>query len=255
MILELVQQTSLTYSEGEAKPIPLEQRVPTSTLQSNDTAAPKPDSVGASSGTSIGSIISPLVVNRAASASSMAKLEEFYAKGMGTTMTHNVDSNGVVKKCFLWTGATVDVCFTQRADSATRGDWKVADFENMLNTVHKNFMEGHPFCGMDKWEDNHYAIDSKTADTTKIVDYINVQKPYHYCATTAQSTTLHYIWDPTGWSIQLDLRFTTVPDDCKTSAVTERWFAEQWMADHTNPACTLEPNKCASQSSLEAVVV
>ena len=30
-------------------------------------------------------------------------------------------------------------------------------------------------------KDNHYAIDSRGADTSGIVSYINSAKPYHYC--------------------------------------------------------------------------
>ena len=40
---------------------------------------------------------------------------------------------------------------------------------------------GHPLCGVDKWEDNHYAIDSMNADTSSIIDYIDSKKPYYYC--------------------------------------------------------------------------
>merc|ERR1712217_681079 len=134
---------------------------------------------------------------------------------------------------------------TQRDDSATKGTWKVADFENMLNNVHKTLMDGHPFCGMDKWEDNHYAIDSQTADTSKIVAYINSKRPYHLCQSGSSgppgpgggsSTTVHYIWDPTGWGIQLDLRFTTVPDDCKNAPSSGLGSGNE---GHENPACTL----------------
>ena len=54
----------------------------------------------------------------------------FWQNGMGTTMTHSesgTDANGgqYTKKCFLWTGASMDVCYTQRDDSATSGSWKV----------------------------------------------------------------------------------------------------------------------------------
>merc|ERR1712232_677158 len=107
----------------------MEQRAPSSLLSKLSSKA-----------YNAGSIITPLVVNRAASSKSMAQLEEFYVNGMGTKKTHDETKNGVTKKCFLWTGASVHVCFTERADSATKGDWKVADFENMLNTVHKNLM-------------------------------------------------------------------------------------------------------------------
>merc|ERR1712151_1003327 len=140
---------------------------------------------------------------------------------MGTKLSLDSSENGVTKKCFLWTGATVDVCYTQRDDSATKGSWKVSDFEDMLNTVHKNIMDGYPFCGMDKWIDNHYAIDSRTADTSSIVSYIDSNKPYHYCKSGGMSgrsghstTSVHYIVDPCGWGIQLDMSFSSSPSDC-----------------------------------------
>jgi len=261
MVLELVQQSSLT-SEGEpVAALSLEQRVPTIALPFITTGESKSDISLATS--SVGAYIVPLVVNRAASASSMVKLEKFYVDGMGTTKTHDETKNGVTKKCFLWTGATVHVCFTQRADSETKGDWKVSDFETMLNTVHKNLMDGHPFCGMDKWEDNHYAIDSFTADTAKIVEYINSVNPFHYCTSTGgstgerytfppgDSTSLHYVWDPTGWGIQLDLQFSSAPNDCKQTASARG----RLQGSHTNPACTLEPQNCGSQVSALALVV
>merc|ERR1711924_227346 len=139
---------------------------------------------------------------------------------MGTNKSHDSTDGEVVKKCFLWSGATVEICFTQRPDNATAGDWKVVDFEDMLNTVHGNIVKGYPFCGMDKWEDNHYAIDSRTMDTSDIISYINKENPFHYCETSLpwSSTSLHYVWDPTGWGIQLDLSFTTVPDDCASTS-------------------------------------
>lgn len=254
MILELVQQSSLTEGEKTFKAVSLEQRVPTSALPSISASASESKGVRGVSSSSVGAYIVPLVVNRAASASAMAKLEDFYVSGMGTTKTHDETKDGVVKKCFLWTGATVHVCYTQRSDDATKGLWKVSDFETMLNTVHNNLMAGHPFCGMDKWEDNHYAIDSMTADTSTIINYINTQKPYHYCETSeapsGSSVTLHYVWDPTGWGIQLDLKFTSVPDDCETTASKGRR-----LQSHTNPACTLDPQDCGSGMSPVSTVV
>merc|ERR1740121_2571976 len=86
------------------------------------------------------------------------------------------------KKCFLWPGATGNVCFTNRPDSATLGSWKVGDFEDMLNTVHSNLLSGHPFCEVDKWFDNHYAIDSQSADSSKILSYVNEKNPFHVCS-------------------------------------------------------------------------
>merc|ERR1719502_2654390 len=128
-----------------------------------------------------GGSMTALSVNRAVSSAALAKLDDFYVTGMGTKKVSEDSGNGYTRKCYLWSGAEVDVCFVNRADSATKGDWKVSDFENMLNTVHKNIIVGYPYCGMDKWEDNHYAIDSQSADTSKIVSYVNSKSVPHIC--------------------------------------------------------------------------
>merc|ERR1711976_287626 len=161
--------------------------------------------------------LSPISVNRAASSATMAKLDDFYVKGMGVKKVSDHSANGVSRKCYLWAGATVDVCFTNRPDSATKGDFKVADFENMLNTVHKNIIVGHPYCQVDKWEDNHYAIDSFSASTSSIISYINANNVPHVCESGSGGSGmsgLHYIFDPTGWGIQADLSFSSQPTDC-----------------------------------------
>merc|ERR1711906_50227 len=92
--------------------------------------------------------LTPLSVNRAVSASTLAKVDDFYVKGMGTKRVSDVSdaSSSYTRKCYLWTGAEVDICFTSRDASATKGDFTVVDFENMLNTVHKNVIVGHPMC-------------------------------------------------------------------------------------------------------------
>lgn len=150
-------------------------------------------------------------------------------------------------------GASVDLCFYSRDDSTTKGDFKVGDFEKMLNTVHANIIAKYPYCARDKvrldlhlvslctclnfssllsssqaccapvslpplvyflfvrshswaadvilhllinpahvncamllqWTDNHYAIDSFSADTTKIVSYIDANNVPVYCEGTA----------------------------------------------------------------------
>jgi hypothetical protein len=248
MILELVQQTTLVYSELEARPRGLEQRVPTSTLRLHESHKARARSNVNISGSSVGSIIIPLTVNRAASAAAMSRLDDFYVTGMGTTKTHDSTAGEVTKKCFLWSGATVDVCFTQRPDSATAGDWKVSDFEDMLNTVHGNIVGGYPFCGMDKWEDNHYAIDSRSIDTSGIVSYINSAKPYHYCeASPSGSVSVHYVWDPTGWGIQLDMQFTSVPDDCSsTRRLSSNFLSPNGVGNTFNPVCEIDLSVCPS---------
>jgi len=194
--------------------------------------------------------LTPLSVNRAVSASTLAKVDDFYVNGMGTKRVSDVSdaSNSYTRKCYLWTGAEVDICFTSRDASATKGDFKVADFENMLNTVHKNVIVGHPMCHTDKWEDNHYAIDSFSADASSIVSYINNNNVPHVCAAGGSSSGpgggLSYIMDPTGWAIQADLSFTTLPSDCSSV------FTPRRLQGTYNPAC--EPGTCASD---KAVVV
>lgn len=191
-----------------------------------------------------GAIISPLAVNRAADESTMAKLEEFYVTGMGASMAVNSTGGGAdpdfkAYKCFLWPGATVDVCFYSRAASATKGDFKVADFEKMLNTVHENIIVKYPFCGRDKWTDNHYAIDSFQADTAKIVSYIDEKSVPVYCESTPFGTSAHYAIDPTGWGIQMDLQFSTTPKACSSSKNS----AARNLLQHSNPACS--PGTCS----------
>lgn len=61
--------------------------------------------------------------------------------------------------------------------------------------------------------DNHYAMDTSNGPTADdkdssdyILDYVNsVAGIYVYC----EDSTPHYITDPTGWGIQLDVTFTT----------------------------------------------
>ena len=119
MVLELCAAITLSYSIGEPVPIALEQRVSDEALLT--TTAQLTSMVGAE--------IAGLAVNRAASSAAMDKLEAFYVDGMGTKMSYSATTSEYTKKCFLWTGATLDVCYTTRADSATKGNWKVCPLQ------------------------------------------------------------------------------------------------------------------------------
>merc|ERR1712048_1116099 len=243
LILELVQKASLTFTE-EQVPIELEQRVPDSVLAEQESRFATKNAVLDTTGDYIVS----LVVNRAASSKAMSRLDEFYVTGMGTTRTHDATENGATKKCFLWPGATVNICFTNRADNATLTDFKVGDFEDMLNNVHSTIIDGHSWCPMDRWFDNHYAIDSRSVDNTKILNYINSKKPFHTCGNNPmRGTGLSAVFDPTGLGTQMDTG-TGLPNDCNT-------FATSFNASdngHSNPACTVDTSKCGS---LTAVLV
>jgi hypothetical protein len=238
LILELVQKTSLTYTDGQA-PVELEQRVPDSVLAEQADRLSADENV---SDTTSDYIVS-LVVNRAASSKAMSELEDFYVSGMGTTKTHDSSANGVTKKCFLWTGATVNICFTNRADTETSTSFKVGDFEDMLNNVHSTIIDGHSWCPMDRWFDNHYAIDSRNVDNTKILNYINSKKPFHTCGSNPmRGTGLSAIFDPTGLGIQMDTG-TSLPNDCNS------FLSASVEGGGNNPACTIDTSQCGSLSS------
>jgi len=239
MVIEFVQASSgvnLTLSADEPPPTQMEQRVSDKVLGTINTG-----------NTALGA----LAVNRGASSYGIGKVSDFYT-GMGATATLDRTEVGATgsastKKCFLWTGATTEVCYTNRPDTDTKGDFTTCKFEDMLNTVHHNLMSDHPLCGMDKWEDNHYAIDSHTADTSKIVSYIDSAKPYHYCEAAmgpgAGGNSLHYVWDPVGWGIQLDMQFSSAPSDCSSRRSAAQVFplaenSRKLLSRGTsNPAC------------------
>ena len=246
LVIELTSQQTLAL-KSTRRPVryarPAERRASARAL----TMAAKLHAASSSSA----AIISPLAVNRAVSAATMAKLDNFYMTGMGTSkVTDESDADGYAKKCYLWPGATVDVCFYQRDDSETKGSWKVGDFETMLNTVHKNIIVGYPLCGTDMWEDNHYAIDSFKADTKAIISYIEAKDVPHICTSSPLGTSLHYAFDPTGWGIQLDLGFSSAPSDCKSAfdvLQTKRKLTgieSRRLQGKSNPAC--DPGTCAS---------
>jgi hypothetical protein len=252
LILELCQKGDLTYEDTEVQPILLEQRVPSSTLIAHEARMTRNGKK--LSAASAGAYLVSLGINRAASSKAMAKLEDFYVNGMGTTKTHDATKDGVTKKCFLWPGATGNLCFTNRPDSATAGDWKVGDFEDMLNKVHSTLVGGHPFCVVDKWFDNHYAIDSQSADTSKILSYVNDKKPFHVCGGGPMGGNgLSTLFDPTGEGIQLDIGGLGTPDDCASEAAMLGNSSQKLWAGPGNPACTTDSSKCGTDSDVVVV--
>jgi len=247
MILELTSKKSLSLGETQRAihvAAPSERRMSKRAIAMVAELEEKSSLSGAS--------LTPLSVNRAVSTAVLAKLDDFYVTGMGTKkVSEDTDAaNGYTRKCYLWPGAEVENCFTNRDASQTKGDWKVEDFENMLNTVHKNIIVGHPYCGLDKWEDNHYAIDSMSADTSKIISYIDKNSVPHICESGgggSGGSGLHYIIDPTGWGIQADLGFSTGPSDCSSFAGN---FSRRLQGG--NPACS--PGTCGSGQPAAVIV-
>jgi hypothetical protein len=209
--------------------------------QANRTKAGQPDT---------GDVIYIHRVNRAASRTAMDKLEAFYVTGLGQTMSSHTGSSseGAETKCFRWSGATVDVCYQWRADTETAGDFKVSKFEDMLNTVHTNLLKGQPLCGVDKWFDNHYAIDSMSLSGSTFVTYVNDNPDaFYYCSSAmgpgASGYTLHYLFDPCGWGVQLDVNMNGVsaPSGCSSAAAAAA-SAPAFVQGTGNPACS--PGTC-----------
>jgi len=237
LLLELVQKTSLSYADGDA-PVQMEQRLPDSVLAEQDAVLSGQEAVADTTS----DIITALVVNRAVSSKAMSQLEDFYVTGMGTSKSMDSTENGATKKCFLWPGATVHNCFTQRADSETSTSFTVSDLEDALNGAHERIIADHPWCPMDRWFDNHYAIDSHTVSNTQILNYINSKKPYHTCGSNPmRGTGLSAIFDPSGLGIQMDTG-TGLPNDCSTDALPDFLTA----TGGGNPACTVDTSKCGS---------
>merc|ERR1712136_383269 len=100
--------------------------------------------------------------------------------------------------CFLWSGAKGDVCFTNRADESTAGSFKPKDFETMLHTVHSTLLT-NPNCAMDRWVDNHYAMDLRQGNCDGL---------------------MNYVVDPSGWGIQLDMRTSVSVPGCSSEFLT-----------------------------------
>jgi hypothetical protein len=197
----------------------------------------------------VGDVIYVQRVNRAASRSAMDKLESFYVDGIGQTLSSHTGNSSAESetKCFTWSGATVPVCYTWRPDSYTKGDWKVSDFEDMLNTVHTNLLKGQPLCGVDKWFDNHYAVDSHSLSGSTFVDYVDKNSDaIYYCSSNmgpgASGYSLHYLFDPCGWGVQLNVNMNGVsaPSGCSSAAAAAG--NPTFVQGTGNPACS--PGTC-----------
>jgi len=180
-----------------------------------------------------GASLSLGAVNRAVSAAVYDALDAFYVDGIGATLASKYEEGDVKRKCFLWPGAGDDVCFATRPDANTSTAWKVGDFEKMLHAVHAVNLK-NPLCAMDKWTDVHYAVD--THDTnSKVVPLIESTKAAHFCFSTTQ---LHYLVDPTGMSIQLDMTVADASSVCGSSDRHRRLQPPGPPGPGGNPACS-----------------
>ena len=235
LIVELVATASETLSAPESSTpvVALEQRMTASRLEA--FAATPPD----------GLRLALASVNRAASTNEMlSEIRTFYTEGVGASVTAATTTalptaRGTAavaalatKECYLWPGAGSDVCFTVRPEitststnttSGGTSSFGVADMETMLSSVHNAWLNGAPSCAMDRWVDNHYAVDLD-GDFQALLDFVVENGLPYTCGSdpfavgSTTSVGAHYVFDPTGWGIQLDIPFSTTLPGCEDAA-------------------------------------
>jgi len=220
MIIELIGDSTL----DQASALTLEPRMTTARMSQVKSSPPE------------GDLLTAVAVSRLVS--DMELIDDFYTNGVQATQTQQYSQGGTTRHCYQWPGSKGDVCFVQRADSATSGAFKAKDFEEMLKAVRANYEGKNPECGMDRWEDNHYAVDLMQASFSKLGSYIENssgdKKVYYQCGGGPMGNGPHYISDPTGWFIQADFSFSS--NLCSSSS--------RRLQQHKGPNC--EGGTCSS---------
>jgi len=225
MVIELMSNTSALLVK-RTDLITLEPRLSTTRL--NDLLARAPLRRG---------VLQPVRVSRAAT--NLTALDAFYVDAMRTQQTLVIERPDVGVRCYEWPGANADVCFVRRPESASTGSFSVADFETMLHTVAQTVVTT-PLCNMNRWADNHYALDlfGTEGEFDYIVDYLDATPTSRFqCATfgpqPSSGPAVHYLYDPTGWAVQLNMEFTKSPKRCVTQAA-----AAKLRTASSNPMCS-----------------
>jgi hypothetical protein len=156
------------------------------------------------SGTNPAHIIYASSINRAVS--DMDKVNDVYVNYLGATVTHQVDADGLSRRCYYLgvqtTSGDIDVCFTKRTGDAEKDAiFSVSNFEQMMWAAHAGTLGSNPSSMTDKYTDNHFALPSSLS---KAQTYFNSNNPYPITKSTtfAYACKQNYIIDPTGWSIQ-----------------------------------------------------
>eukprot|EP00966_Prymnesium_polylepis_P322002 7378270-Prymnesium_polylepis.1 len=145
----------------------------------------------------------------------MTAVHKFYTDVLQATLVDSADVSGASRRCYKWGTAKSDVCFVQRTDSSNY-PFTVKAMEQMLWGVHaKNLVE--PTDG-DKYNDNHFAADLQISGDY-IVTYMDAHNPYPLSTSSwwGYACDQSYLIDPTGWTIQTDLSFTSSYPGCTES--------------------------------------
>lgn len=167
-----------------------------------------------------------LVSSIGRAASNLSAVEDFYANGFGAKATADHASEDARRKCWEVPETSADACYTERPESSTAGDFTPAKFEATLRAAHDYWLEGHPACAMDRWADNHYAVDADVpggfdAFMTWIANHPEVRYTcpddhlhHHHPHRGTPRGGVHYVFDPTGWGVQVDGPQTVVLPGC-----------------------------------------
>lgn len=154
----------------------------------------------------------------------MSEVERFYIEGVGANKTMSIDNfeahqSSLFKRCFQWPLSAADVCFTTYVSesdevSMTNGSFTPVHFEEILHASHEHWLRGAPACANDKWVDNHYAVDlgskedSLFYDVNPLLRYVLKEGTVYTCGGGPHGQAArgaHYVIDPTGWGVQLDV--------------------------------------------------
>ena len=89
------------------------------------------------------------------------QLYNFYSKIMEADLLYHYHTEDVqgrpVKTVFMHLEAThIEVQFVQRAVDSTFGEFTLEEYESLLMRTHDTVMTS-PFCGQDRWMDNHFG--------------------------------------------------------------------------------------------------
>ena len=76
------------------------------------------------------------------------------------------------------TGTTTSL-FKRDSELATYGEFKISDLEDGMNNANNEFML-NPYCGIDRWFDNHIAITLNDAFTSSLTFQKLLQSSYRY---------------------------------------------------------------------------
>jgi len=156
-------------------------------------------------------------INRATS--NIATINDVYSNLFEATLTHEINDNGVVRRCYNTGGSSnnlafppgpttsldEDVCFTQRTSDAEKDTiFSVLDFEEMLWAEHASTIGSNADSQIDMYTENHYAQPMNSAGMSNLATHFQSNDPYPITKDTrlAYACKQNYIIDPTGWSIQ-----------------------------------------------------